>query len=96
MKTITYIVLLSLLTIVLLLEFPYNCTESDRKYELLCPLDSDNGWVCGHFYKKVRCLRAPFRFCNYTASNVCMACKNLYVEYVTSGACDNEEKPQDN
>jgi hypothetical protein len=60
---------------------PYRCKPRDRGNKV-CTLEYRP--VCGWFNKNVRCLRYP---CAINAGNVCSACSNKDVEYVSAGPC---------
>ena len=66
--------------------YPFYCTPESRLAEV-CTQE----WlpVCGWFAKNVNCLVYP---CAITTSNICYACQNENVEYVTEGECPHDTK----
>lgn len=60
---------------------PYRCKPMDRENKI-CTLEYRP--VCGWFNKNINCLVYP---CAINAGNICSACSNKDVEYVTAGLC---------
>jgi hypothetical protein len=76
------LIALTLLLLTLSQEYPYRCKKEDRMIGRLCI--NQTVPVCGHYYPRIKCVRAP---CGETSDNICTACKNPNVQFVTKGAC---------
>jgi hypothetical protein len=82
MKAIAcYILMTFLVAGALTVEFPYTCTEEDRKAEM-CSMDYMN--LCGWNGPHIKCFAYP---CARQGGNVCELCKDPNIERVTLGEC---------
>ncbi len=69
--------------------FRYDCTLADR---LVLKCSNYYFPVCGWFSPDVKCFVYP---CALNADNICEACKNRNVDYVTYGSCPESGVPHE-
>lgn len=61
--------------------YKYFCSDLERQI-IKCPIQRKT--VCGWFKKRVNCLKKP---CAEDKLNLCTACVDKNIDYVTEGKC---------